>query len=131
MTHNIKTFNANHWRSFVGALALICAASAASMAQTVSTPGGTTISSTATSSYSDGSTDYVTASNTIPVTLSNVAGLTITPDAGAHANVVPGQTGVDFFFSVANTGNFTNQVLLKTPGASIFKTARQPLRLRS
>jgi len=120
MTNNI--FNASRWRSFVSALVLICAASAASMAQTGFTPGGTTISNTATSSYSDGTTSYATTSNTVTVTVSNIAGLTITPDAGAHANVVAGQTGVDFFFTVTNTGNFTNQVLFKALGASIIKT---------
>lgn len=122
MTNNIKTFNGSRWRSFVSALVLICAASAASMAQTGFTPGGTTISNTATSSYSDGTTSYATTSNTVTVTVSNIAGLTITPDAGAHANVVAGQTGVDFFFTVTNTGNFTNQVLFKALGASIIKT---------
>lgn len=121
MTHNIKTFNASRWRSFVGALALICAASVVAMAQTPYTPGGTTISNTATSSYSDGTTSYATTSNTVTVTVSNIAGLTITPDAGAHANVVSSQTG-DFFFTVTNTGNFTNQVLFKALGASIIKT---------
>jgi hypothetical protein len=122
MTNNIKTFNASRWRSFIGALILMCAASAASMAQTGFTPGGTTISNTVTSTYSDGTTSYATTSNTVTVTVSNIAGLTITPDAGAHANVVAGQTGVDFFFTVTNTGNFTNQVLFKALGASIIKT---------
>ncbi len=122
MTHNIKTFNASRWRAFVGALVLICAASAASMAQTGFTPGGTTISNTATSSYSDGSTSYATTSNTVSVTVSNIAGLAITPDAGTRANVVLSQTGVDFNFTVTNTGNFTNQVLFKALGASIIKT---------
>ncbi len=122
MTHNIKTFNATRWRSFVGALALICAASAASMAQTPYTPGGTTISNTATSSYSDGTDSYATTSNTVSVTVSNIAGLAITPDAGTRANVAISQTGVDFLFTVTNTGNFTNQVLFKTLGASITKT---------
>ena len=86
------------------------------------TPGGTTISNTATSSYSDGTTSYATTSNTVTVTVSNIAGLAITPDAGSHANVVLSQTGVDFNFTVTNTGNFTNQVLFKALGASIIKT---------
>ncbi|MDQ3257067.1 MAG: hypothetical protein M3R15_24775, partial [Acidobacteriota bacterium] len=92
------------------------------MAQTPYTPGGTTISNTVTSSYSDGTTSYATTSNTVTVTVSNIAGLTITPDAGTRANVVLGQTGVDFNFTVANTGNFTNQVVFKALGASIVKT---------
>src|SRR6186713_43403 len=119
MTKNIKTLNTTGWRSFVGALAIICAASFAAIAQTPYTPGGTTISNTATSSYSDGTNSYATTSNTVSVTVSNIAGLTITPDAGAHTNVVPGQTGVDFNFAVANTGNFANQVIFKALGASI------------
>lgn len=119
MTNNTKTFNASRWRSFLGAFALICAASVVAMAQT---PGGTTISNTATSTYSDGTTSYATTSNTVSVTVSNIAGLAITPDAGPHANVVPTQTGVDFNFVVTNTGNFTNQILFKALGASIVKT---------
>ena len=92
------------------------------MAQTT-TPAGVTISNTATSSYSDGTaTTYTTTSNTVSVLVSNVAGLAITPDAGSHASVVRGQTGVDFLFTVTNTGNFTNQVVFKALGASIIKT---------
>jgi hypothetical protein len=122
MTHNTKTFNASRWRSFIGALALICAATVVASAQTPLTPGGTVITNTATSSYSDGTNSYATTSNTVSVTVSNVAGLTITPDGGSHANVVRSQTGVDFLFTVTNTGNFTNQVVFKALGASIVKT---------
>src|SRR6185295_6176060 len=46
----------------------------------------------------------------------------ITPDAGTRANVVVSQTGVDFLFTVTNTGNFTNQVVFKDAGASIILT---------
>lgn len=120
MTNNILKLKASRWRALLGALVLICAASAVSMAQT---PGGTVISNTATSSYTDGTaTTYNTTSNTVSVTVSNVAGLTITPDAGAHAGVVRSQTNVDFFFTVTNTGNFTNQVVFKATGASIIRT---------
>ena len=122
MTINIKICNTSRWSSLVGAIALICAASVVALAQTPYTPGGTTISNTVTSSYSDGTTSYATTSNTVTVTVSNIAGLTITPDAGTRANVVLGQTGVDFNFTVANTGNFTNQVVFKALGASIVKT---------
>jgi hypothetical protein len=117
-----QTFNLSRWRHIVGIFVFICAAAVASMAQTGFTPGGTTISNTATSSYSDGSTSYETTSNTVSVTVSNIAGLAITPDAGTHANVVLSQTGVDFFFTVTNTGNFTNQVVFKDAGASIITT---------
>lgn len=119
MTNNILKFKASRWRALVGALVLICAASVGSMAQTGFTPGGTTISNTATSTYSDGTTAYATTSNTVTVTVSNIAGLAITPDGGSHANVAVSQTGVDFLFTVTNTGNFTNQVIFKALGASI------------
>src|SRR6185295_16839794 len=106
MTNNTMKFKASRWCSFVGALALICAASVAAMAQTT-TPSGTVISNTATSTYSDaasGGTDFTTTSNTVDVTVTDVAGLAITPDAGTRANVVVSQTGVDFLFTVSNTG---------------------------
>lgn len=122
MKNYFKTLNTKSWRPFVGALALICAASAVAMAQTPYTPGGTAISNTATSSYSDGTDSFTTTSNTVSVTVSNIAGLAITPDAGSRANVVRGQTNVDFLFTVTNTGNFTNQVVFKASGASITKT---------
>lgn len=122
MTKNIKTFRGRSWHSFVGALALICAASFVAMAQTPYTPGGTTISVTATSSYSDGTDIYATTSNTVSVTVSNIAGLAITPDAGTNPTVVADQTLVDFVFTVTNTGNFTNQVVFGASGASIVKT---------
>jgi len=122
MTNNTLKCKASRCCSFVGVLALICAASVVATAQTPYTPGGTTISNTATSSYSDGTDSYATTSNTVTVTVSNIAGLAITPDGGTHANVVLSQTGVDFFFTVTNTGNFTNQVIFKALGASIIKT---------
>jgi hypothetical protein len=122
MINKTKTLDANRWLSFVGVLALVCAMSASALAQTPYTAGGTVITNTATSTYSDGTNDYATTSNTVTVTISNVAGLTITPDAGSHASVVRGQSGVDFFFTVTNTGNFTNQVVFKALGASIVKT---------
>ncbi|HEV8369179.1 MAG TPA: hypothetical protein VGQ39_14595 [Pyrinomonadaceae bacterium] len=117
-----QTLNNSRLRYIVGIFVLICAASIAALAQTPYTPGGTTISNTATSSYSDGTTSYATTSNTVSVTVSNIAGLAITPDAGTRANVVLSQTGVDFNFTVTNTGNFTNQVVFKALGASIIKT---------
>ncbi len=74
------------------------------------TPGGTTISNTASATYSDGSNNYSTVSNTVTVTVSNVSGLVITPDAGSNPTVVAGQTLVLFNFTVTNTGNFTDKV---------------------
>jgi hypothetical protein len=124
MTNNTMKFKASRWCSFVGALALICAASVVAMAQTT-TPGGTVISNTATATYSDapsGGTDFTTTSNTVTVTVTDISGLAITPDAGTRANVVRSQTGVDFLFTITNTGNFTNQVVFKEAGASIILT---------
>ena len=124
MTNITMKFKASRWRSFVGALALVCVASVAAMAQTT-TPSGTVISNTATSTYSDavsGGTDFTTTSNTVDITVTDVAGLAITPDAGTRANVVLNQTGVDFLFTVTNTGNFTNQVVFKEAGESIILT---------
>ncbi|HYU97960.1 MAG TPA: hypothetical protein VE977_03985 [Pyrinomonadaceae bacterium] len=124
MTNNTMKFKASRWCSFVGALALICAASVVAMAQTT-TPGGTVISNTATATYSDapsGGTDFTTTSNTVTVTVTDISGLAITPDAGTRANVVRSQTGVDFLFTITNTGNITNQVVFKQAGASIILT---------
>jgi hypothetical protein len=124
MTKNTTNFKASRWCSFIGALALICAASVVATAQTT-TPGGTVISNTATSTYSDavsGGTDFTTTSNRVDVTVTDISGLAITPDAGTRANVVRSQTGVDFLFTITNTGNFTNQVVFKEAGASIILT---------
>ena len=98
------------------ALATVCALSAQAFAQT---PGGTTISNQASATYSDGTNAYATVSNTVTVTVSNVSGLAITPDGGTNPSVVAGQTGVLYNFTVANTGNFTDQVLFKASGASV------------
>src|SRR5437660_3801386 len=98
------------------ALAIVCALSAQSTAQT---PGGTTISNQASATYSDGTNSYSTVSNTVTVTVSNVSGLAITPDAGSNPTVVAGQTGVLYNFTVTNTGNFTDQVRFLASGASV------------
>lgn len=97
-------------------LAIVCALSAQSVAQT---PGGTTISNQASATYSDGTNSYSTVSNTVTVTVSNVSGLAITPDAGSNPTVVAGQTGVLYNFTVTNTGNFTDQVRFLASGASV------------
>src|SRR5437667_9197281 len=97
------------------ALAIVCALSAQSTAQT---PGGTTISNQSTATYSDGTNSYSTVSNTVTVTVSNVSGLAITPDAGSNPTVVAGQTAVLYNFTVTNTGNFSDQVHFLAGGAS-------------
>lgn len=84
------------------------------------TPGGTQIQNQAEASYSDGSgNNFSTVSNTVTVTVANVTGLTITPDSGSLPSVVPGQSDVDFSFTVTNTSNFAAQVRFLASGASI------------
>src|SRR5512136_2534053 len=84
-----------------------------------STPGGTVISNRATATYSDGTNNFTAVSNTVTTTVSNVAGISVTPDAGVNPSVVAGQTSVLFQFSVANTGNITDNFLFKASGASV------------
>src|SRR2546421_11664860 len=105
------------------ALAIVCALSAQSTAQT---PGGTTISNQASATYSDGTNNYSTVSNTVTVTVSNVSGLAITPDAGSNPTVVAGQTGVIYNFTVTNTGNFSDQVHFLASGASTSLSGSSP-----
>ncbi len=96
--------------------ALACVLCAPAFAQT---PGGTVITNQASATYSDGTNSYSTISNTVTVTVSLVSGLTITPDAGSNPTVVAGQTAVVYDFTVANTGNFTDQVRFLASGASV------------
>jgi hypothetical protein len=99
-------------------LALTSLLAAPVMAQT--TDGGTQIQNRASATYSDGSgNNFSTVSNTVTVTVANVAGLAITPDAGSNPSVVPGQTNVDFSFTITNTSNFATQVRFLASGASI------------
>jgi hypothetical protein len=98
-------------------VATLCALVTPVMAQ--NTAGGTVISNTATATYSDGTNSYSATSNTVTVQVANVSGLTITPDAQNDPAVVASQTGVDFRFTVTNTGNFTDQVRFLASGASV------------
>lgn len=99
-------------------LAILFALSAQSTAQT-QTPGGTVISNQASVTYSDGTDNFSSISNTVTVTVANVSGLAITPDAGTNPNVVAGQSGQLFNFTVTNIGNFSNQVRFLASGASV------------
>src|SRR5215218_505620 len=99
------------------ALAALCLLAAPALGQ--ATSGGTTISNQASATYSDGTNSYSATSNTVTVTVANDAGLTITPDAGSVPTVVSGQTGVDFTFTVTNSGNFATQVRFPASGAAV------------
>jgi hypothetical protein len=98
-------------------LALLSLCAVTSFAQ--ATSGGTQIQNRASATYSDGTNNYSVVSNIVTVTVANVSGLAITPDAGSVPTVVPGQTNVDFTFTVTNTGNFPTQVRFLASGASL------------
>ncbi|HMF57854.1 MAG TPA: hypothetical protein VK619_16040 [Pyrinomonadaceae bacterium] len=99
-------------------LIIVCAFGAQALAQT--TAAGTQIQNQASATYSDGGGgSYSSVSNIVTVTVAQVSGLTITPDAGTVANVVPGQAGVNFSFTVTNTGNFSDQVRFLQSGGSV------------
>lgn len=84
------------------------------------TTGGTVISNQATAAYEDdASTPYTTVSNVLEITVANVSGLAITPDASSIATVVPGQTGVQFPFTITNTSNYAAKIHFLASGASI------------
>ena len=111
-------------RRALAALALLVAACLPlSSARAQQTAGGTPISNQASATYSDGTNSYSVTSNTVTVTVANVAGLTITPDGGSVPTVVAGQTGVDFTFTVTNSGNFPTQVRFPAGGTAIFPSA--------
>jgi hypothetical protein len=101
----------------LAALAVLCLVAAPAFGQ--ATTGGTQIQNQASATYSDGTNSYSVNSNTVTVTVANVAGLTITPDGGSVPTVVSGQTGVDFTFTVTNSGNFPTQVRFPASGAAI------------
>lgn len=101
-------------------VALFCAGLTPAFAQT---SGGTIISNQASAVYTDSSSNnYSTVSNTVTVTVANVSGLRITPDGASNPTVVPGQTNVDFVFTVTNLGNFADQVRFLASGQSMTVT---------
>jgi hypothetical protein len=109
----------------IALIAILCAMFGQSFAQT--TPADTQIQNQASATYSDGSgASYSTVSNTVTVTVAKVSGLAITPDGASDPNVVPGQTGVLFNFVVENTGNFSDEVLFLSGGASVYLSGTSP-----
>ena len=118
MSRNLIPINSRVLSRLIVVLAICCVLAAPAFAQT---DGGTDIQNTASASYSDGGTNtYEVFSNTVTVKVSNVAGLSITPDGGALASqVVAGETGVLYNFTVTNTGNFSDRVQFLAAGASI------------
>jgi hypothetical protein len=87
------------------------------------TAGGTIISNQASGAYhDDAETSYSTLSNTVTVTVANVSGLAITPDGTSISTVVPGQTGVQFPFTITNTSNNAVLIHFLATGASIQTT---------
>lgn len=116
-TRFIKTSLRNAlWRA-TAFLALACVAFLPSVQ--AQTAGGTQIQNRASATYSDGTNSYSTVSNLVTVTVANVSGLAITPDAGSNSSVVPGQSGVDFFFTVTNASNYASNIRFLQNGASI------------
>jgi hypothetical protein len=87
------------------------------------TAGGTIISNQASAAYQDdAAASYSTVSNTVTVTVANVSGLAITPDGTSISTVVPGQTGVQFPFTITNTSNNAALIHFLASGASIQTT---------
>lgn len=111
-------------RTLIVLAAFLCATGLQS-ASAQQTAADTIISNTATATYTDGtggSPTYNATSQTVTVIVARVAGLAITPDNGTVANVVAGQSNVDFTFTVSNTGNYSTNVLFLASRASITLT---------
>jgi hypothetical protein len=107
-------------KAFTTVAALVALFLLPSLAVAQNTAGGTVISNQASAAYEDdAATPYSTVSNTITVTVANVSGLAITPDGTSIATVVPGQTGVQFPFTITNTSNNAALIHFLAAGASI------------
>lgn len=93
------------------------------VAMAQSTSGGTVISNQGSGAYQDdAATNYNVVSNTVTVTVANVSGLVITPDGTSISNVVPGQAGVQFPFTITNTSNYADKIHFLASGGSIQTT---------
>jgi hypothetical protein len=114
-------------KPITGAFTLVIALATLFLLPTVvmaqNTAGGTIISNQISGAYQDdAATSYSTASNIVTVTVANVSGLAITPDGTSIATVVPGQTGVQFPFTITNTSNNAATIHFLASGASIQAT---------
>ncbi|HEX8179802.1 MAG TPA: hypothetical protein VF525_09700 [Pyrinomonadaceae bacterium] len=106
----------------LAALLMLVVMTGGQSARAQQTPADTVISNTATATYTDGtagSPTYNAQSLPVTVTVARVAGLAITPDGGTLPNVVAGQNGVDFTFTVTNTSNYDTTVQFLANRASI------------
>ncbi len=118
-----KTFRLNLPRAITSMIALAAFFMLPALAMAQNTVGGTIISNQASAAYQDdAATNYSTVSNTVTVTVANVSGLAITPDGSSIATVVPGQTGVQFPFTITNTSNYAAMIHFLAGGASIQTT---------
>ena len=119
----IRTFRLQIPKAFTTMIALAAFFLLPALVKAQNTAGGTIISNHATGVYQDdAATSYTTLSNTISVTVANVSGLAITPDGTSISNVVPGQLGVHFSFTVTNTSNNAALIHFLASGASIQAT---------
>ena len=96
-----KTFRLQIPKAFTAMIALAAFFLLPALVKAQNTAGGTIISNHATGVYQDdAAASYTTLSNTVSVTVANVSGLAITPDGTSISDVVPGQTGVQFPFTI-------------------------------
>jgi hypothetical protein len=117
------TFRLRMPKGFTTVIALAAFFLLPGLVRAQNTTGGTIISNQAAGAYQDdAATAYETLSNTITVTVANVSGLAITPDGTSIAGVVPGQTGVQFPFTLTNTSNYAAKFHFRASGASITAT---------
>lgn len=119
----IKTFRLRLPKVITGLLVGVASFLVPALLMAQNTPGGAIISMQASGAYQDdAATNYSVLSNVVTVTVANVSGLAITPDGASISNVVPGQTGVQFPFTVTNTSNNAVAIHFLAGGASIQTT---------
>ena len=119
----IKTFRLQIPKAITTVIALVAFFLLPALVMAQNTAGGTIISNQASAAYQDDvAASYSTVSNTVTVTVANVSGLVITPDGTSISTVVPGQTGVQFPFTITNTSNNAALIHFLASGASIQTT---------